>query len=83
MRDPERFFWGCTGAVSAEVLRLYKFVAASIPAPDLTLNLTYFSIVAAMILVGGAWSIVLRSDSKFTAFYHGLTAPIVLSALLR
>ena len=83
MTNASRFGWGCIGASASEVLRLYKLATVDVTSPHPSFGLFYFAAVLAMLLLGGCWSVVLESDKKFLAFYHGATAPIVISALLR
>ncbi len=76
-----QFLWGMAGGFSLELIRLYKLVAASTPAPRPPIDEFYVVVTVGMILVAGMWSRALESEKKFLAFYHGGIAPLVLSFL--
>ncbi len=76
-----QFIWGVIGAFAGELLRFHKLVDVRGGIPeDIYL---YLLTAIGMLFVGGWWSAALESDKKFLAFYHGLTAPIVLAVLIK
>jgi hypothetical protein len=80
----QQFVWGCVGALIVIVLPhaadLIKDVSSPLPAEFGTGFLLGMGV---FVLAGGVWIIALEGHSVFLGLYHGGTAPLALSFLLR
>lgn len=79
MNSNWKFFWGAVGAFAAEWLKFQKMAAGNHFPESIPLQVV---ISLGLIMVGGFWSVATEPESKLMAFYHGATAPVLISALM-
>lgn len=75
-----QFWWGTLGAVAPYLVRAAQIVSPTGPVDAPTW--AYLLVHLSLILLGGFWSIATESHARWLAFYHGGTAPVVVSFLL-
>ena len=68
------FLCGTVGALSPEVVRLYK-----LRYKPLEFSRSYFFISLAFCLLGGFVALILQSTTLWGAFYTGLSLPLIVS----
>lgn len=72
--DFTTFLFGCVGALSPEVIRLYKLRNRAVK-----FSRFYFLISGLFAVVGGFVAIAVSSTTIWGSFYSGLTLPIIIS----
>ncbi|MBD1996159.1 hypothetical protein H6G00_05940 [Leptolyngbya sp. FACHB-541] len=76
--DPN--FWiGCVGAAAPEALRLYNLRSQ----PVFRWSWGYLIFSIPFLIVGGFIAWVLEPSTRWAAFYSGLTAPVLLTTVLK
>jgi hypothetical protein len=76
--DPN--FWiGCVGAAAPEALRLYNLRSQ----PVFRWSWGYLLFSIPFLIVGGFIAWVLEPSTRWAAFYSGLTAPVLLTTVLK
>jgi hypothetical protein len=76
--DPN--FWiGCIGAAAPEALRLYNLRSQ----PVFRWSWGYLMFSIPFLIVGGFIAWVLEPSTRWAAFYSGLTAPVLLTTVLK
>jgi hypothetical protein len=76
----EQFGWGALGAAAPYLVRALHAVQLSSPIPQL--GVAYLGVSVCAILVGGLWSMAMKSDREWKAMYNGATFPIVFAFLI-
>ncbi len=74
------FLIGCAGAFAPEALRLYNLRTQK---TTLSFSWKYLAYLIPFILVGGFIAWILEPTSKWAAFYSGLTAPVLLTTVMK
>ena len=77
------FLVGCLGAVAPEVIRAYKHreVYKKEAVNLKQYGVLYFLISVVFFLLGGVVAIVLDAATYYAAFYVGVAAPVIVSAI--
>jgi hypothetical protein len=76
--DPN-FWLGCVGAAAPEALRLYNLRSQ----PVFRWSWGYLMFSIPFLIVGGFIAWVLEPSTRWAAFYSGLTAPVLLTTVLK
>lgn len=76
--DPN-FLIGCVGAAAPEALRLYNLRSQ----PVFRWSWGYLMFSIPFLIVGGFIAWVLEPSTRWAAFYSGLTAPVLLTTVLK
>ena len=73
------FRWGCLGAVVPPLLSLYKATESGNFVPHIWL---YYPVLAAWILISGAFTIAWRPDSEWKAIWVGASVPALAASMI-
>ena len=74
------FGFGCVGALSPELIRLYKLRTDP---PGHGWSWQYFVLAILFGLLGGVMAWILPATTYYGAFYAGATAPITVSSIVK
>lgn len=80
LRTGGQFSWGLVGAIAPYVLRAVRAVKPDTGMPHF--GIAYVLVSLGAVLLGGLWSVAMKSDPEWKAMYNGATFQLVFAFLV-